>query len=60
MRPCNSSKQNRARAKSDGYEYLRAIHYRTLLMKHDAIKAALFLYPGRHTRAVGNRCGGSS
>jgi len=29
-------------------------------MKHDAIQAALFLYPGRHTHAVGNRCAGSS
>jgi len=31
---------------------LRAFRYRTLLMKHDAIQAALFRHLGRHTRAV--------
>lgn len=41
-------KQTRTIANADGWEYLRAIHSRTLLMKHDVIQAALVLYPGRH------------
>ena len=59
LRPCNSRKRTRTRAKADRWEYFRAIHSRTLLMKHDVIQAALFLHPGRHTHAVGNRCGDS-
>jgi len=34
---------------------LLPFRYRTVLTKHDAIQPGLFLYPGRHTLAVGNR-----